>query len=98
MTHTQERARLRGYDFVREHFHQRGVPFREVNIQQNPDAEAFVIFINGAGSPLVGLWRIRKEKACLAAADLGDESLNVSDDSIARLVRAYPLLSPNIES
>ncbi|MBM4423556.1 MAG: glutaredoxin family protein [Chloroflexi bacterium] len=32
---------------TREHLTRLGVPFREVNIDHNADAERFVIFING---------------------------------------------------
>ncbi len=32
---------------TREHLQKRGIPFREVNIDHDPEAERFVIFING---------------------------------------------------
>ncbi|MCW5875604.1 MAG: glutaredoxin family protein [Anaerolineales bacterium] len=32
---------------TREHLNQRGIPFREVNIDHDAAAEQFVIFING---------------------------------------------------
>ncbi len=32
---------------TRHDLHELGVPFREVNIDHDPDAERFVIFING---------------------------------------------------
>lgn len=34
-------------DAVREQLHQRGIPFREVNIDADADASAFVTVING---------------------------------------------------
>ncbi len=32
---------------TRAYLQERGIPFREVNIDHDPDAERFVIFING---------------------------------------------------